>query len=267
MILDRIIADKKEELKETKARVPLSELKARLKDAPPARDFAAAINNSGSVSIIAEVKKASPSKGLIRADFDPVGIARTYEQSGAKAISILTESKYFQGSLSFLSQIREKVRLPLLRKDFIIDEYQVYEARANGADAFLLIAVCLDRQLMGDLYQLGKELGMETLAETHDEEDVEKALGLPFRVIGINNRNLKTFNVDIKTTERLIKGIPKDKIVVSESGISTAGDMRFLQGIGAGAALIGEALMREKDFGNKLRELAVAGVSAACHKS
>ena len=267
MILDRIIADKKEELKDTKIRVPLSELKARIKDAPPVRDFAAAINDPGNVSIIAEVKKASPSKGLIRADFDPVGIARTYEENGAKAISVLTESRYFQGSLSFLSEIRKKVGLPLLRKDFIFDEYQVYEARVNGADAFLLIAVCLEKQLMGDLYHLGKELGMEALAETHDEEDLEKVLGLPFRVIGINNRDLKTFNVDIKTTERLIKGIPKDKVVVSESGISTVGDMRFLQGIGAGAALIGEALMREKDFGSILRELAAAGISAACHKS
>ena len=267
MILDRIIADKKEELKDTKIRVPLSELKARLKDAPPVKDFAAAISGPGSVSIIAEVKKASPSKGLIRADFDPVGIARTYEENGAKAISVLTESKYFQGSLSFLGQIREKVNLPLLRKDFIFDEYQVYEARANGADAFLLIAVSLDRRLMGDLYHLGKELGMETLAEMHDEEDMEKVLGLPFRVVGINNRDLKTFNVDIKTTERLIKGIPKDRIVVSESGISTVDDMKYLQGIGARAALIGEALMREDDFGSRLDQLAAAGVSAACRKN
>ena len=266
MILDRIIADKKEELKDTKARVPLSELKARLKDAPPARDFAAAISDPGSVGIIAEVKKASPSKGLIRADFDPVGIARTYEENGAKAVSVLTESRYFQGSLSFLGDIRQRVNLPLLRKDFIFDEYQVYEARANGADAFLLIAVCLDKQLMGDLYHLGKELGMETLAETHDEEDMEKVLGLPFRAIGINNRDLKTFNVDIKTTERLIKGIPKDRVVVSESGISTVGDMRYLIGIGARAALIGEALMREKDFGSKLNELAAAGAGVASNK-
>ena len=267
MILDRIIADKKEELRETKVRVPLSELKARLKDAPPARDFAAAISDPGRVRIIAEVKKASPSKGLIRADFDPVGIARTYEENGAKAISVLTESRYFQGDLLFLHNIRGKVRLPLLRKDFIFDEYQVYEARANGADAFLLIAVCLEKQLMGDLYHLGKELGMEALAETHDEEDLDKVLGLPFRVIGINNRDLKTFNVDIKTTERLIKGISKDKVAVSESGISTVDDMRYLQSIGARAALIGEALMREKDFGSKLNELAAAGVSAACRKN
>lgn len=258
MILDRIVSDKKEELKDTKAHLPFNELKARVKDMPPARDFAAALIAPNAVSIIAEVKKASPSRGVIRADFDPVGIAATYEKNGARAISVLTERRYFLGELGFLPAIRAKVEIPLLRKDFIFDEYQVYEARANGADAFLLIATMLENSLMSDLYMLGKDLGLDTLAEVHDEADLDKVLEIGFDVIGINNRDLRSFKTDIKTTGRLIEKIPFDRTVVGESGIRTVEDMRYLQSVGADAALIGEAIMRERDFGAKLRELAGA---------
>ena len=256
MILDKIVADKKEELQGTKAGLPLGELKAMLLDARPARPFGSALVKPGRVSIIAEVKKASPSKGLIRADFDPLKIARTYEQNGASAISVLTEKKYFQGSLGFLAEISRTVTLPVLRKDFIVDEYQVYEARANGADAVLLIACILDRERLAGLYALAAGLGLGVLTEVHDDEDLGKALDVQADVIGINNRDLRTFNVDLATTGRLIKDIPRGKVVVSESGISTVEDMRYLKEAGAHAALIGEALMREEDYGGKLRELA-----------
>ncbi|MBI5189716.1 MAG: indole-3-glycerol phosphate synthase TrpC [Nitrospirae bacterium] len=256
LILDRIVSDKKEELKDVKAALPFAELKARVRDKKSTRDFAAALIKPNGVSIIAEVKKASPSKGIIRADFDPVAIATAYEKNGARAISVLTERRYFMGELAFLRDIRERVDIPLLRKDFIFEEYQVYEARANGADAFLLIATMLDKNLMSDLYMLGRDLGLDTLAEVHDEADLDKVLEIGFDVIGINNRNLKTFVVDIKTTGRLIEDIPYDRTVVGESGISTADDMLYLKSVGADAALIGESIMRERDFAAKLRELA-----------
>lgn len=258
MILDKIVADKKEELGHTKARLPLSDVKRMAADAGAVKDFAAALVDPDRVSIIAEVKKASPSKGVIRADFDPVEIARTYEQCGARAISVLTESRYFQGDLKYLDVISRAVDIPLLRKDFIFDEYQVYEARANGADAFLLIASILERERMRDLYLLGRELGLEALAEAHDERDIEKVLELNFLVVGINNRDLGTFKVDIKNTEYLIEDVPQDRVVVSESGISTPSHLKYLKDIGADAALIGEAIMRERDYGGKLKELAEA---------
>jgi indole-3-glycerol phosphate synthase len=255
VILDRIVADKIEELKDVKARLPQSEIKAMVAEGRPVSDFAAALINPDAVSIIAEVKKASPSKGLIRQDFDPVTIARTYEENGARAVSVLTEKKYFKGDIGYLKWISGSIGIPVLRKDFIFDEYQVYEARANGADAFLLIASILEKDQMEDLYLLGKELGMEAVAEAHDEDDLEKILDLTFKIIGINNRDLKSFEVNIKNTEYLIEEIPMDRIVVSESGISTRDDLKFLKSVGADAALIGEALMRETDFGKKLREL------------
>ncbi len=258
MILDRIVADKKVELEATMAKLPLRELKAMARDIWPTHDFAAGLIDPNKVSIIAEVKKASPSKGMIRPDFDPVAIARVYEQNGARAISVLTEKRYFMGELDYLKAIRGSVDLPLLRKDFIFDEYQVYEARLSGADAFLLIASILDKERLQDLYMLGKDLGLEVLAEAHDEDDLEKVLDTGFSVVGINNRDLKTFKVDISTTGRLIKDIPYDRVVVSESGISTEEDMKYLKKIGADAALIGEAFMRERDFGKKLKGLAEA---------
>ena len=256
MILDRIVADKKDELEDTRARIPLKDIKYMARDIWPTRDFASALMDPDKVNIIAEVKKASPSKGIIRVDFDPVEIAWTYEMNGAKALSVLTEKRYFMGDLDYIRAIRPKVCLPILRKDFIFDEYQVYEARAAGADALLLIAAILDASRMKDLYMLAKDLGLETLAEVHDEDDLEKVLDAEFSVIGINNRNLKNFKVDIKNTGRLIKDIPYDRTVVSESGISTLNDIQYLKKAGADAALIGEALMREADYGAKLRELA-----------
>jgi len=258
VILDRIIADKKEELKDVKSRLPLRDLRSMVKDAAPPRDFCAALIDPDRVSIIAEVKKASPSKGIIRTDFDPVDIARTYEEGGAKAVSVLTERKYFQGDLGFLRDISRCIGIPVLRKDFIFDEYQIYEARANGADAFLLIASILGDAQMQDLYMLGRELGMEAVAEVHDRADLEKVIDFYYRVVGINNRDLKTFEVDIKNTGLLMEDIPQGRIVVSESGISTPGDLKYLREIGADAALIGEAIMREKDYGKKLRELTEA---------
>ncbi len=256
VILDRIVADKIEELEGTKARLPLGELKAMLKDTRPVRHFRDALVKPGRVSIIAEVKKASPSKGLIRADFDPVTIARTYENYGASAISVLTEKSYFQGSLGYLADISRSVSRPVLRKDFIVDEYQVYEARANGADAVLLIACILDKDRLAGLLALAGGLGLQVLTEVHDSDDLGKALDVPAEIVGINNRDLRTFKVDIQTTGRLIRDIPQGKVVVSESGISTVEDMRYLKEVGAHAALIGEALMREEDYGRKLRELA-----------
>jgi indole-3-glycerol phosphate synthase len=256
VILDRIVADKVEELKGTKARLPLSDIKGMARDVWPTKDFAASLIEPDRVSIIAEVKKASPSKGIIRVDFDPVEIARAYEKNGAKAISVLTEKRYFMGELGYLRAIRAVVDIPLLRKDFIVDEYQVYESRANGADALLLICAILEKGQLQDLYLLAKDLGLEVLAEAHDEDDLEKALDAGFSVIGINNRDLKTFKVDIKTTGRLISDVPYDRTVVSESGISTADDMLYLRKAGADAALIGEAIMRERDYGRKLCELA-----------
>jgi indole-3-glycerol phosphate synthase len=258
VILDKIVADKKEELGHTKARLPLGDIRRMAADAGPVTDFRAALIDPDRVSIIAEVKKASPSKGVIRADFDPVEIARTYEKNGARAISVLTESRYFQGDLGYLDAISSAVDIPLLRKDFIIDPYQVYEARANGADAFLLIASVLEKEQMRDLYLLGRELGLEALAEAHDERDLEKILELNFQVVGINNRDLCTFKVDIKNTEYLIEDVPQDRVVVSESGISTVEHLKYLKKTGADAALIGEAIMRERDYGRKLKELAEA---------
>jgi len=259
LILNRIVGDKRGELERTISRLPLVDIKARAADAPVVRDFAGGLRIPGRVAIIAEVKKASPSKGLIRADFNPVNIAKAYEANGAAAISVLTESNYFQGSIEFLRAIREAgVGIPLLRKDFIFDPYQVYEARANGADAFLLIASILDVTQMTDLYALGRELGMEVLAEAHDGADLDKITSAGFRVVGINNRDLKSFSVDINTTGRLKHLVPKGSVLVSESGISTIEDIKRVREIGADAALIGEAIMREKDFGAKLKELAEA---------
>jgi len=256
MILDRIVADKKDELKDTKARIPLGDIKAMARDIWPTRDFADSLIDPDKLSVIAEVKKASPSKGIIRVEFDPVEIAKTYEKNGARAISVLTERRYFMGDIAFLKAIREAIDLPLLRKDFMFDEYQVYEARAFGADALLLICSILDKKQLNEMYLLAKDLGLEVLAEVHDEDDLEKALDTGFAVVGINNRNLKTFKVDLKTTGTLISDIPYDRIVVSESGISTLDDMQYLKKAGADAVLIGEAIMRESDYGGKLRELA-----------
>lgn len=205
--------------------------------------------------MIAEVKKASPSKGLIRPDFEPVTIAKTYESAGASAISVLTDEKYFQGSIEYLKSIRQAVDLPLLRKDFVIDAYQIYEARAAGADAILLIVAALSREQLVEFGGLARELGMGALIEVHTAEELDVALSTDEPIIGINNRNLQTFETTLDTTIELASRIPSDRVIVSESGIFTRADVERLTAAGVDAILVGESLMREPDPGVKVREL------------
>jgi indole-3-glycerol phosphate synthase len=255
MILDEIIAHKKEELTETKRALTFSDVKAKASNASPVRGFNKALSNSGEIRLIAEVKKASPSKGVIREDFDPVLIAKTYEGAGASCLSILTEQKYFQGSLAYLGDVRKAVNLPLLRKDFIIDEYQIFEARAAGADAILLIAACLERSRIEDYLGIAKQLGLDVLVESHTYKELDKVLLAGAQLVGINNRDLTTFRVDLQTTLDLLKDIPDDRMVVSESGIKDRADVVRLQQAGVDAILVGEGLMREQDIGMKVKEL------------
>jgi len=257
MILDQIVADKRMELEARKRAIPLFELeKEALRQLPPL-DFAAALCGKG-VRLIAEIKRASPSKGLIRADFDPVAIAQTYAANGASAISVLTEVRYFQGSLSYLPEIKAALgdrKIPLLRKDFLTDPYQIYESRAYGADALLLIAAILSPEKLKELLQLSHKLGMSCLVEVHNKAELKIALESGARIIGINNRDLNTFETDLTTTKRLRPLIPKDKIVVSESGIKERRDMEKLGGWGVDAVLIGESLMAAPDIAVKMKEL------------
>jgi indole-3-glycerol phosphate synthase len=255
MILDEIVAYKKEELFETKRKVSLADIKARAEDAGPTRAFGTALSAGSDIRLIAEVKKASPSKGIIRQDFDPVAIAKVYEESGASCLSVLTEKRYFQGDLGYLGSIRRAVKLPLLRKDFITDAYQVYEARAAGADAVLLIAACLELRQMEDLLGTAKDLGLDVLAEAHTAKELDRTLLAGASIVGINNRDLSRFTVDLDTTFGLLKDIPHDRTVVSESGIGTREDVVLLQQAGVDAILVGESLMREQDIGRKVREL------------
>jgi indole-3-glycerol phosphate synthase len=255
MILDEIVAYKRTELVETKRVAPLAELKAEAASMGPARGFREALAGGEEIRLIAEVKKASPSKGVIREDFDPVKIARTYEESGASCISVLTEKKFFQGRLGYLEDIGKDVRLPLLRKDFIIDEYQIYETRTAGADALLLIVACLGHHQLEDYLGLANALGLDVLIEAHTYKELDRVLLTGARLVGINNRDLATFTVDLQTTLELLKDIPDDCIVVSESGIKTREDVLTLQKAGVDAVLVGESLMREKDIGKKVKEL------------
>jgi len=255
MILDDIIAYKKEELAETKRRVSFTEIKNRTADAGPTRGFGKALSSPDGVRLIAEVKKASPSKGVIRKDFDPVAIAEQYEESGASCLSVLTEKKFFQGDLEYLGRIRKSIKLPLLRKDFIIDEYQIFEARAAGADAILLIAACLEKHQVRDYLGIAGQLGLDVLVESHTWKELDKSLHAGALIVGINNRDLKTFTVSLQTTLDLLKDIPDDRTVVSESGIRTRDDVVMLQQAGVDAILVGESLMREKDIGKKVKEL------------
>jgi indole-3-glycerol phosphate synthase len=255
MILDAIIANKKEELSETKRQVPFVDVKTKASHAEPARGFGNALTGPGDIRLIAEVKKASPSKGVIRDEFDPVTIAQIYEESGASCLSVLTEKKYFQGSLEYLGQIRKAVQLPLLRKDFIIDEYQIHEARAAGADAILLIAACLEKRQIEDYLSLARQLGLDVLVESHTYKELDRSLRAGATLVGINNRDLTTFTVSLQTTLDLLNDIPDDRIVVSESGIRTRDDVVKLHQAGVDAVLVGESLMREKDIGRKVKEL------------
>lgn len=256
MILDEIITYKKTELEARKAEIPVGIISSAIWNLPLPLNFKEALlpSSDGRIRVIAEVKKASPSKGVIREDFDHLEIARTYERNGASALSVLTDRHFFQGSIDYLSEIRQMVSLPLLRKDFVFDEYQILEARGYGADAVLLIAAVLDDKELCDFVKLSLDLGMAPLVEVHDEIELERVLKTNAELIGINNRNLQTFKTDINTTVRLMNSIPEDKVVVSESGINTKEDIKFLKDVGVDAFLIGEALMREADIGKKLRE-------------
>lgn len=259
MILAKILQTKTEEVAADKVREPFAELSRRvgdLEDQP--RGFARALRvmaESGGTALIAEVKQGSPSKGIIRADFDPLEIAEIYQAGGTTCLSVLTDEKYFYGHLNYLGLIREQVSLPLLRKDFIIDPYQVVQARVAGADAVLLIAAALDDDRLRELTELASELRLDTLLEVHDAEELERALRLPVDLIGINNRNLKTFVTDLGITEQLAGRVPRQQLAVAESGINSRADIERLQAAGAGAFLVGESLMRETDIKAKLQSL------------
>jgi indole-3-glycerol phosphate synthase len=259
MILDKIAEHKRQEVALAKGRRSLASLQRGiddLEDQP--RGFLRALRataDSGWTSVIAEVKKGSPSKGVIREDFDPLSIAETYQENGATCLSVLTDEHFFMGHLLYLAKIREVVSLPLLRKDFICDPYQIYEARAAGADAVLLIAAMLDAGQLAEYNALANELQLDVLLEVHDEEELEVALTTGCELIGINNRNLQTFATDLATTERLLPLIPSGHFVVAESGISSRADVLRLKKAGASGFLVGESLMREDDIGAKLKEL------------
>ncbi len=257
MILDQIVADNRLDLEASKLRLPLAELRRIALKQPLPLDFAAALRGDR-LRLIAEVKKASPSKGIIRADFDPVAIARVYAANGAAAISVLTESKYFQGSLNYLKDIRDALgdkKIPLLRKDFIFDPYQVYQARACGADSLLLIVAMLTPEKLKELLELSHRLKMMCLVEVHNEAELKVALSCKVSIIGINNRDLNTFETDLATTERLRPLIPADRLVVSESGIKDHKDMEKLGRWGVDAVLIGESLMASDNIAAKMKEL------------
>ncbi len=257
MILERIVASVRGELAERKRGLPLAKLRQLAREQTPPLDFARALQGS-SIGLIAEVKKASPSRGVICPHYDPVAIARIYARSGACAISVLTEPRYFQGSLTHLKDIGAALgdkRLPLLRKDFIVDPYQIYESRAYGADSLLLIAAILTPAKLNELLGLARQLGMACLVEVHNEAELEIALKSPSRIIGINNRDLHTFKVDITTTQRLRPLVPPGRIVVSESGIKDRSDMEKLKRWGVDAVLVGESLLSAPDIAAKIREL------------
>jgi len=257
-ILRKIIARKYEEIAERKRATSLAQLLNQARDQDPVRGFAQALNakvQHGRAAVIAEIKKASPSKGVIRADFDPEMIARSYEKAGATCLSVLTDVDFFQGSDAYLQQARAATALPTIRKDFLVDEYQVVEARAIGADCILLIVAALDPTQLRDLNQQALELGLDVLVEVHDRNELELALQLPNRLVGINNRNLHTFEINLQTTFDLLPLIPRDRLVITESGILSRGDVAVMQQHGVYGYLVGESFMRAPDPGKKLAEL------------
>lgn len=254
-LLSQILADKRSEIDVRSRRVPIADLRARVADLEPPRNFLRRLKACSPPALIAEVKKASPSKGLIRPDFDPVEIARTYETAAATCLSVLTDETYFQGSLKHLTAVKEVCSLPVLRKDFIIDEYQLYESRVNGADAILLIVAALTADHLKRLLDTATELQLSSLVEVHDEDELETAVHLNAPLIGINNRNLHTFQTTLETTIKLMQRVTGDHYVVSESGIFTRSDVVRLVNAGVHAVLVGEALMRQKDIAAKVHEL------------
>ena len=263
-ILEQIVQTKRQEVAERKASAPLEQLKETISTLGRPRNFFQAVTRkpAKAMNVIAEVKKASPSAGVIRPDFDPVAIAKSYASAGADALSILTDEKYFQGKLEFIHAVRDVVKLPVLRKDFIIDPYQVYESRAAGADAILLIAECLETSEMIDLQILATELNLTCLIEVHDMDNLmrvrDHVIGFPHRsysLLGINNRDLKSFKVDLGNTMRLADLVEDRSVLVSESGINAREDVVKLHGVGVRAVLVGESLMRSNDVAGKMREL------------
>jgi indole-3-glycerol phosphate synthase len=263
-ILDDIIATKRTEIAERSKHTPVESLKETIATLGRPRNFFDAVTRKGKkpLNLIAEVKKASPSAGVIRPDFDPLKIAQAYHAAGADALSVLTDEKYFQGKLEYIHLIRDAVKLPVLRKDFIVDPYQVYESRAAGADAILLIAECLETSEMIDLQILATEMNMTVLIEVHDLDNLmrvrDNVIGFPHRsysLLGINNRDLRTFKTDLGTTLRMSELVADKQVLVSESGIHTHDDIRKLEQAGVRAVLVGESLMRSDDIGGKIREL------------
>lgn len=257
MILDEIVEKKRHQLKTEMMQVSIEGWKQRLKrpGLHKTMDFYSAIKKGGSLSIIAEVKKASPSKGIIKEKFDPVEVAREYSEANVQSISVITEKNYFMGSDECLMRIRQNAAIPVLRKDFIVDVWQIYQARCIGADAILLIASILDDMSLKKFQAVAEILGMQCLIEVHNRDELDRVLESGAKIIGINNRDLKTFEVDLKVTERLINHIPNDRAVVSESGIRTAEDMKYIKELGVDAVLIGETFMRAHSIKDKIMEL------------
>lgn len=255
MILNTIIAHKQKELEIEQQQMPLAVLESKLANLPPTKNFQGAITQPGNINLIAEVKKKSPSKGIIREDFDPIQIAETYAENGAAAISVLTDVQFFDGSLEYLSSIRQRVDVPLLRKDFTIAPYHIYQARVAGADAILLIVAVLKPEQLRNFIDIATSLSLASLVEVHTEAELEIALDVGAEIIGINNRDLRTFHTDLATTFRLRESIPAEKVVVSESGIYTRVDVESLREAGVNAILVGESLMRSPDIGEQVRKL------------
>lgn len=254
-ILEKIVAAKRIEIQQAKEQCPLEQLREQLADAPAPRPFFEALAKPGPIRLIAEVKKASPSAGLIRADFDPVAIAKIYETHGASCLSVLTDEQFFQGRLSYLREVRQAVKIPVLRKDFIIDSYQLVEARTAGADAVLLIAECLDDCSLRKLHNETIELGMVPLVELYDPANLVRVREAGATLIGVNNRNLHTFEVDLQHTLRMREQISDDCVLVGESGIKTRADAELLEQAGVDAILVGESLMRQPNIGQAVDEL------------
>ena len=257
-ILDEIVAVKREEVAAALAKKSLAAVRADAESRVLTRDFEGALRakiSAGQAAVIAEIKKASPSKGVLRAEFIPADIAQSYAEYGAACLSVLTDKQFFQGSIDFLKQARASCDLPVLRKDFMIDAYQVYESRAMGADAILLIAACLDDAQMADMEAVARSLDMAVLVEVHDREELSRALKLKTRLVGINNRNLKTFEVSLQTTLDMLPDVPTDRLLVTESGIQTADDVKRMRDAKVNAFLVGEAFMRAAEPGEALAQL------------